>query len=316
MKLTSPLPLALTCSLLSSAALFQPAFAISATPASQDELRIHTSMPNKTHDSLFSYTVEWRMDDGELYRSTGISFLNAARLDSNASTAQIGKKLVSAMKDGMVQLDPNWRGVTVTQPRDQPEIVVANKAGFSVTTVTVRDYSNQALSYDLNGRRFNQDGVQIAIDLVYAADVEYLEGFTSKKAQSASQGEIDITVGDQKPVRIKTDGKTSRQLEEEIARSLSGSHLSDKPLYEGMVSTDTRNNKPFDGGEVQLPNVSATSITIGITDPALGVLTKFRFKDENHSVKVIEPRFMLGILGAGSLLAVVAIWYRNRKKQG
>jgi hypothetical protein len=314
MKIKTPLHLALACTLFSSAFAMPAAYAIATTPAGQDELHIHTGMPLRTHDSLFSYTVEWRLDDGELYRSTGISFLNAAKIDSNSSSAVITKKLMTALKDGMIQLDPNWRGITLTQTPDQPELIIANKSKFSLTTVTFRDYSNQKISYDLGKKSFQQDGVQIGIDLVYSADVEYLEGFTSKKTLSASTGEIEISLDDHKPLIIKTDGKTTKQLEEEIARQLPGAHLSGKPLYEGMVSSDTRNNKPFDGSEVQLLNITAKSITISVTDPALGVLTKFKFKDENYSVKIVEPRVMIGILGGGSLLAVAVIWFRNRKK--
>ena len=192
-------------------------------------------------------------------------------------------------------------------------MVIANKNHFSITTVTVRDYSNQPLSYDLGKKSFQQDGVALGIDLMYTAEVEYLEGFTSKKSLVASGGDIEITIDDHKPLIIKTDGKTTRQLEEEIARQLPGAHFSDKPLYDGMVSNDTRNNKPFDGGEVQVPHLAAKSISIFINDPALGVLTKFKFKDENYTVKFIEPRVMIGVLGGGSLLAVVLIWLRNRK---
>ena len=308
MNIINPLRLALSFSLFSSAVLFQPALAIPATPAGQDVLHIHTGVPQRHHDSLFSYTAEWRMDDGEVYRSTGISFLKAAQNDTAVTGATIARKILTALKDGMIQLDPNWRGVTVVQPPEQAEVVIANKNGFSLTTVTVRDYSNQPLSYNLDNKSFQQDGVQIGLDLMYSAEVE------SKKSLVASTGEIEIGIDDQKPLIIKTDGKTTKQLEEEIARQLPGAHFSDKPLYDGMVSNDTRNNKPFDGGEVQLPHFAGKSIHIFINDPALGVLTKFKFKDENYTVKIIEPRVMIAALGGGSLLMVAVIWFRNRKK--
>jgi hypothetical protein len=314
MKPINPSYLALSFSLFLAGALFQPADAAT-TPAEQDKLRIHTGMPKRSTDSLFSYTAEWRVDDGELYRSTGISFLNAAKIDSATPPAQITKKLITAMKDGMIQLDPNWRGVTLSQPQDQPELIIANKSGYSLTTITVRDYSNQAMRFDLADKSFNAEGVQVAIDLVLTADVEYLDGFSSKRSQTASQGEIDIAIDGEKPIHIKTDGKTTRELEQEIARELSSSHLSETPLYPGMVSKDTRNNKPFDGSEVQFLNLAGKSVAIDIRDPSLGVLAKFKFKDENFSVKVIEPRFMLGILALVSILAVVYFRLRSPKNQ-
>lgn len=310
-KLIHSLMLAL--SLPACIAQFQPAFAAN-TAAEQDKLRIHTGIPRRASDSLFSYTVEWRIDDGELYRSTGLSFLNASKLDHDKPEAYIAKKLWTAMKDGMIQLDPNWRGVTVIQPKDQPELVIANKAGYSLTNITIRDYSNQALQYELADKTFSAEGVQLALDLVYTADVEYLDNFTSKKAQSASQGEIAIAIDGQTPIKIKTDGKTTQELEQELAGKISLAQLAQTPLYPGMVSTDTRNNKPFDGSEIQLLNLPAKSIAIDISDPALGVLTKFKFKDENRSLQVADPRFMLALLALATGLALFYFWRNSKTK--
>jgi hypothetical protein len=313
MKLIKSARLAAALTLFSTGAMFQPALAVT-TPADQDKLRIHTGLPKKASDSLFSYTAEWRIDDGELYRTTGLSFLNSAKVDPNASPAVITKKLVTAMKDGMIQLDPNWRGINLTQPQDQAELTIANKKGYSLTTVTVRDYSNQQLRFDVGDKNFNADGVQVAIDVVLAADVEYLDGFSSKRSPLASQGEIEVVIDGSKPVQVKTDGKTTKQIEEELARQLAGAKLSEFPLYPNLSNSDTRNNKPFDNSEVQLLNLAAKSVSINVTDPAVGVLTKFKFKDDNHSVKVVEPRFMLAALGVGSGLLIGFYWFRNRKK--
>jgi hypothetical protein len=303
--------LCLAVAVFSISALFQAGYA--ATPASQDILRIHTGLPTRPTDSLFSYTVEWRVDQGELFRTTGITFLNATKIDSSA-TAAVAKKLLIAIKDGMTQMDPISRGITFEQPQDKPELTIANKAGYSFTTVTFRDYSNQPLRFDLGAKSFSAAGVEIGIDLVRTADVEYLDGFKSRhKSETVSKGEIEITIDAQKPILVTYDGKTTHEIEQEISRRLSNSQLSATPLYPGLVSKDTRNNKPFDGSEVQLANLAAQSIFIGIRDPELGVLTKFKFKDQNHSVKVMEPRFMLAALGAASLAVIGAIWYRNKK---
>jgi hypothetical protein len=310
MKLLNPIHTALSLSLLAASGLFQPAFAVT-TAADQDNIRVHTSHPKKTSDSLFSATVEWRIDDNELYRTNGLSFLSTEKSDGLIAA----KKLATALSDGMTELYPSWRGIKVSHPKDQPELTIANKAGFSLTSATFKDYSNQALSYDLVDKSFNSDGVQVAIDLVYAADVEYLEGFTSKKSQLASQGDIEITIDEQKPVLIKTDGKTTHELEVEIARQLTSSQLSETPLFPSIVGGDTRNNKPFDGSEVQLLNLAAKSITINNTDPNLGVLTKFKFKDENSSVKVVAPMSMLWLVILGGILAGGYFWFSKTKKQ-
>lgn len=285
-----------------------------ATPAEQDVLRMHNSLPKKVSDSLFSYTVEWRKDQEELYRVTGLSFLNPAKIDSETDLGHISKKIVSSLKDGMIQLDPGWRGVTVNQIEDKPELKIANKAGYSLTSVFFRDYTNQALIFDLSGNNFAGAGVELAIDLVYAADVDYLDGFTSRKSQTASQGEIEIQIGEQKPILLKTDGKTTQELETEIARDVAQARLADAPLIAHVIGKDKRNNKPFDGSEVQLASLAAKSIRIDVNDPNLGVLIKFKFPDDNNVVKVVEPRFMMVALAALSLIAVGYFWLRNRKK--
>lgn len=313
MKFPVPLCIAMSFALFSGGAIFQPVLA-AATPAAQDTLRLHTGMPQKSGDALFSYTLEWRLDDEELYRVTGISFLNADKVDADTPPGRITKKLVTAVKDGMIQLDPHWRGVTVTQPDDKPELVISNKAGYSLTSAMFRDYSNQALRFDLQGKSFNAAGVQLGIDLVYAADVDYLDGFTAKKALTASQGSIEVAIDEQAPLHIKTDGKTTGELEAEIARVLMQAQLAETSLVPHIINKDKRNNKPFDGSEVQLTNLAAKSIRIEVSDPSLGVLVKFKFKDDNQSVKVAEPRFMMAVLAGLSIVAVAFFGFRNKKK--
>ena len=312
MKPFSPFYLTLSLGLLLSGLFLAEAFA--ATPAAQDKFRIHTSVPKKTKDSLFSLTAEWRIDEGELYRITGLSFLNANKIDPDAPNALVTKKLLTSIKDSLIQLDPNWRGITVNQPQNQPEVIISNKAGYSFTNITFRDYSNQSVSYDLVDKSFAEAGVQTAIDLVYTADVDYLDGFTHKTAQTASNGEIIISLDQQTPLHIKTDGKTTRELEEEIAEKLAVSNWSQTPLYPALTSSDTRNIKPFDGSEVQFLHLTAKSISIDITDPTLGVLTKFKYPDNNSSVHILEPRFMMAVLAAGTLATLAVFYFRTRKK--
>ncbi|MCQ8104816.1 hypothetical protein NP590_11920 [Methylomonas sp. SURF-2] len=313
MKSTTPILLSVWFAMLGGIVPVDTAVA-AATPAERDSLRLHAGMPKKAGDSLFSYTLEWRLDDEELYRVTGMSFLNPDKIDGEASPGRIAKKLVTAVKDGMIQLDPRWRGVSVTQPGDEPELDIANKAGYALTSAVFRDYSNQAMGFDLRGKNFNAAGVQLAIDLVYAADVDYLDGFTARKAQTASTGNIEIRIDQQEPMRIKTDGKTSKELEAEIAAQLMQAQLSETTLVPHIINKDKRNNKPFDGSEVQLSNLAAKSLHIEVSDPSLGVLVKFKFKDENRSVKVAEPRFMMAALAVLVGGGLFYFWRGSRKK--
>jgi hypothetical protein len=144
--------------------------------------------------------------------------------------------------------------------------------------------------------------------------VEYLDKFSAHKSQTASQGQINVQLDQQPPVQIKTDGKTTVELEKELAQALMQASLGNSALVPHIVNKDTRNNKPFDGSEVQLLNLAAKRVSIEVTDPSLGVLMKFKFKDDNSTVKVAEPRFMMGVFGV--LIALVLGYFvvRSRKK--
>lgn len=284
------------------------------TPANQERLRIHTGMPKKSGDALFAYSPEWRIDDGELYRITAMSFLNPNKFDANDPTA-ISKKLATVAKDGWIQLDPKLRGITLTHVEDKPELLISNKAGYSLTTILFKDYTNQTLSYDLVDQRFSAAGVELAIDLVYAADVEFLDNFSAKKAQHAEHGTIEIAIDDRAPVVVKTDGKTTKELEQDIARQLNGAKTSDSSLIPHIINKDKRNNKPFDGSEIQLSHLDAKTIRITVDDPSLGVLTKFKYPDENSGVQVSEPRSMLMLLAALMLAVGGYFVYGNSKKR-
>jgi hypothetical protein len=304
--------LVLAVSCLAGGSLVPPAFA--ATPAEQDILRMQSSLPKKAMDSLFSYTVEWRQDDQEAYHVTGLSFLNSEKFHGEDGLDRVTKKIISSLKDGMIQLDPKLRGINLTQTDAQPQLKIANKAGYSLTYVMFREYTNQALSFDLQDKSFNADVVKVAIDLVYAADVEYLDKFSAHKSQTASQGQINVQLDQQPPVQIKTDGKTTVELEKELAQALMQASLGNSALVPHIVNKDTRNNKPFDGSEVQLLNLAAKRVSIEVTDPSLGVLMKFKFKDDNSTVKVAEPRFMMGVFGVLIALVLGYFGVRSRKK--
>jgi len=309
MKSIMRMPLAIA--ILASLSL-QPAHAV-ATPAKQNQLRIHTSLPKKTGESLFSYTAEWRQDGGKRYHSTGMSFLDADKFDQSTSVSRIAKKLASSIKESMIRLDPSWRGLVVDHPEEQAEFILSNKTGYALTSVVFRDYTNQALTFDVVDNSFNASVVQLALDLVLAADVEYLDKFSAQKSKIASGGDIEIKIDDQKPIQIKTDGKTTAEIEAEIAKQLSGSKLSGTSLVTSQIGKDTRNIKPFDGTEIQLLNLAAKSVSIDITDPSLGVLVKFKFKDENPSIDN-ESRSILIISVLLGLLIAGYFWHKKQKR--
>ena len=283
------------------------------TPAGQDQLRIQTGTPQRNGDSLFSYTVEWRVDEGLTYRGTGKLFIHGPDKPNPTSDIQFAKSMASALNEGMEQQYPSWRGVLAEHTQDKPEATLSNKSGFSFTSITFRDYTNQRITYDGLDKNFNSARVNLALDLVLSADVDYIEGFTTYKPTDNHHGSIEISIDGGKPVTIKTDGKTTKQLEQEIANALGPATFSSSALFPNLKDSDTRNNKPFDGSEVQLKNLSAKTITIANTDPSLGILTKFKFTDTNQTEKVFDP--VVGILLLGLLAAGYFFYARFQAKK-
>ncbi len=260
-------------------AFFQVVHAAS-TPAGQQTMSLYTSLPKKSGESLFSYTAEWQLDGDKLNHATGMIFLNADKVDAGLTTSKITKKMVTAMRDGMTQLDPKLRGITIEQVDEKAKLILSNKAGYRLDNLVFRDYTNQALRFDMAGKSFNAEGVQIAVDVVLAAEVEYLDKFSGTKPKIADAGEIEIRLDEQTPIRVKTDGKTPREIEMEITRQLGGSKLNDSTLVASQIHKDTRNIKPFDGSEVLLSALAARSISIDVQSSSVGVLVKFKFKGD------------------------------------
>jgi hypothetical protein len=288
--------------------------AAAATPEGQDLLQVYNQLPTKKGDALFSFSVEWRIDDGELFRTNGMTFLNADKIDANTTPLWVTKKLVNALKEGLMQLDPGLRGVTVQQKGDAPQLTIANRAGYSVTNIVVRDYSNQALAFDIGGKTLASANVQAALDLVLAADVEYLDGFSAHKSQTAGPGEIEVRIDQQAPVSIQTEGKTTKQLEQELARQLNGAKIAETALFPPVIHTDTRNIKPFDGSEIQFAPAAFKHIAVQVRSPSLGVLSKFKYPDDNASVNVAQPKQMLALLPLVVALVIGFFWWRARQQ--
>ncbi len=303
---------------LTFGAFSQPVLSAPVTPAGQDKLHIQTDAPKKNGETLFSYTVTWRIDGGLTYRSTGLTFLHGPDMATATAAKDVPDKVVIALNDAMEYLYPSWRGTLVEQVGDKNEVMLSNKQGFDFTELTFRDYSNQKLTYDLVGKSFSAADVGIAIDIVYAADVENIADFAPNKPKSASGGFVEVSIDGGEPVSVKTDGKSNSQIEQELARALAGkAQFSSTPIFPNIKDETTRNYKPFDGGEVQLLNLNAKSITIDINDPSLGVLTKFNFPDVNKPVDVAHK--LPYVIGTGVVVAiglfVYFMFFKERKEE-
>ena len=101
-----------------------------------------------------------------------------------------------------------------------------------------------------------------------------------KKTFKAAGGEVVISIGNGKPVKVETAGKTIAALEKALATKIGGRFSSSSLYPQAHDNRDKKNIKPFDGGEIQFGSITAKTITIDVNDPSLGVITKYKFSDE------------------------------------
>ncbi len=308
--------------ILSLAIIFASAITLSGTasalPAGTDRLHIQTSDPKKNDETAFSYLVEWRKGSEVTHRSNGLTFVHGPDKKKPTTAVEAARKFAKSLNVAMTYESPSDRGAKAKATEGKPEFMVSNTEGYDFNHVTTRDYSNQELSYNLPGKSFSAASVDVAIDIVYAAAVEFMEGFAIGKEEKTKGGFVRVTIGDGEPVEIKTDGKTNVQIENELAKALGAkANFSKTPIYPNYRESGSRNYKEFDGGEIQLKGLNAESITIDINDAGLGVLTKFDFPDVHKPTDVASKiPYMVGLLVLGIVGYVVYVNYiRDKGKE-
>jgi len=295
---------------LSSAILFCFATTLpliaSAAPKAENQLRIQTGTPKRTNETAFSSMVVWRKEQANVNKANGLTFILGSKAKKPTTDVEAARKIASALNGGINYEAPHDRGTVAEFNKGKAEVVVSNRAGFNIIRFTTRDYTNQELQYNLPGKSFKDASVDVAIDLVYSAAVEYIDNFASNISLKPAGGSVTVTIDNNSPIIIKTDGKTTRQLETELAKALgSMANVSSIPIYPNFTQLKSRNYKAFDGGEVQLPLLNAKSITIDINDSGLGVLTKFKFPDINKAENESDNMLYLMILLIAASLGYV-----------
>ena len=169
---------------------------MAATPAGQDDLRIHTGEPRRNGETIISLTGRWRIDGKLQYQGTGLSFLHGPDRPKSDNAVSTAKKMVTAMKEGMVMQLPSWRGFAIRHDDrlDDPQFIMTNKAGMSFTEVTIRDYTNQKFSAEIGGSSFSALGVRITIDLVESAVVDKVAymGYAPPKTKNFRAGGVAL----------------------------------------------------------------------------------------------------------------------------
>ena len=284
-------------------------------PAGEDQIKVLTSAPKKNGETAFSYLVSWRSGDSYIRRANGLAFMNGPDQKKPTNAVDSAHRLERALNSAISYESPIDRGAVAKQNKGEAELLISNKEGFDFVQSTFRDYTNQELTYSLPGKTFQSAGVNVAIDIVLASAVEFIDGFSSAKTDVGSGGMVKVSISGLNPVEINTVGKTKEQIEKEIADALkSKANYSSTPIYpnfEEAKSAHSRNYKAFDGGEIQLPGLSAESITIDMTDPIFGVLAKFSFPDVNKPTDVAGKMPYL----VGGIVTIVALllFYTFRK---
>jgi hypothetical protein len=288
-----------------------------ALPAEQNQLRIQTSDSKRGMDTGFSTLASWRKGAENLHRVNGLIFINGFESKNPTSAAEIAHKAANALNADINYDAPNERGAIAEFTKDKAEFLISNKEGFDLAHITTRDYSNQKMRYDIPTKSFSSASVDVAIDFVYSAEVEFIEGFSASVHKKTAGGFVAVTIDDEPAIEIKTDGKSTEQLEKELAQLIgSKSHFSETPIYPNYAEEKSRNYKQFDGGEVQLLNLNATSITIDVADSGLGVLTKFSFPDANKPTDVANKvPYIFGVLLTGFLGYLFYVMKIKRKEE-
>jgi len=285
----------------------------SALPAGQNQLLLQTGTPKRSGATAFSCLVSWRKGEANPHRANGLAFINGSDSEIPGTAIEVARKITKAINAGVAIESPHDRGAIAKNSKNKAEVLVSNKADFDLTHITVRDYTNQDLHFSIPGKSFNAASIDIAIDFVYSAAVEYAAGFSTGIKHEAAGGLVKVTIDKNAPIEIKTDGKSTRQIENELALALgSNAQFSSTPIYPNYVELRSKNFKPFDGGEVQLLTLNAKSITIDVNDSGLGVLIKFDFPDINKPTDIVgKMPYIIGFLIVGILGFV---FYSSKKK--
>jgi len=271
---------------------------VQASPVNTQQLQVKTSESKRTGETALSYLVSWRKGESRIYNANGLTFISGTETDEPTSSVDAAYKLEKALNGAIDHDSPHLRGAVAKA--NKSSLTVSNREGFDLTRITVRDYSNQALEYSLAGKDFDTEAIDIAIDIVYSAEVEYMRGFSKGVKKQAAGGFVSLTVDSKAPIKIITDGKSTEQIEKELAAALGAkAQFSTSPIYLNFEQIRSKNYKSFDGGELQISGLKAQHITVDVSDAGLGVLTKFDFTKVEKPVDIANNLpYLVGLLVA------------------
>lgn len=257
------------------------------TPAGQDELRLYTNIPKKEGESVFSISGRWVTKDDLQTGFTALAFIKGPGTLKPDDGLSMAKKIANSVESGMGYMRPNIRGLKQSWVDNSkgPHVIIKNKEEFSITEMTIRDFSNQKLTMETGAESFASSGIEVALDFVDSEAISKVVINRSSKSKTfrATGGEVIIALGKDKPVTIETANKTLPEIEKAVVKKIGGSFSSSPIFPQSIEKRDKKNIKPFDGGEVQIGSRTIKTLMIDVTDPSLGVMAKFKFKKKESS---------------------------------
>lgn len=257
------------------------------TPAGLQELRLYTSIPKKEGESAFSISGRWVTEDDLQTGFTALAFIKGPGTLKPDDGPSMARKIASSVKRGMGHMRPNIRGLKQSWVDNTkgPHVIISNKEGFSITQMTIRDFSNEKLTMETGAESFASSGIEVALDFVDSGAISkaVINASSTSKTFRATGGEVIIALDKDKPVTIKTANKTLPEIEKAVIKKIGGSFSSSPIFPQSKEKRDKKNIKSFDGGEIQIGSRTNKSLMIDVTDPSLGVVAKFKFKQKESS---------------------------------
>ncbi|HFD13356.1 MAG TPA: hypothetical protein ENJ32_12950 [Crenotrichaceae bacterium] len=295
------------------------------TPKDAESLKIQAAEPTISGDSAISISVLWRIDDKMRYSGTGLTFINGPDTRKPDNAVSVASKMVTSIKESMMAQEPSWRGAEVkqvlkTNGDKTASLIVNNKQGHSLNEFVIRDYSNQAgVSYQVKPS-FSVDGVNLAIDMVYAESADGSNPFLSvgkkkTKNKKAQGGGIEIKIADHGAVVVETANQSTEEIEKKLASAFSnaGGFVSGSQLFADVKDGTTRNVKPFDGSEVQFKSLKGNAVKVTVKDPSVAAIIKLKYPDENNTmIEIPMPLVFLVLVG---VVGGVGYFYWKSQKE-
>lgn len=296
------LPLALLCSLTWSAATLAEQ-----TPEGEDVVRVFTGTPANDGKNPFVFEIRWRPDGDIPFDASAFVNGHGPNEETRDDGVSLAEKMNKRINKSIWYVPPTIRGVTVEQAQEggklKPELIIKNRAGFSILHVTIIDYTGQKLTIDTGGSKsFSENRVDFGLDI----------------AGSPKGGKVEFGVDGKSPATITPS--SADQVESEIVGKIPGGKISTATLVIDLGAKDNiiRDKPFFDGKEVQSNSLSAKAVNFQVADQGMWSTSKLLFPDENKGSRDLVRDVFVGatfIILLYFCWLYLNSWLESRKKR-